>query len=182
MISKQRAEAQLAVGLPDQPLHNRRVWFDSASQTVALTFDLYHGRVPLSQVYLRSASEARYSSVLALWADVPAAPRKISLHQILVDRFTVYCCVSEYDSQSRPRELSPLGIMRLDLRDRRPEIWSLGSRFATELVGLAPEEQGVYAITAGPGPGDGRVSYSLCMLHWERRAIEEVCEFPGIFF
>jgi hypothetical protein len=169
------------MGLPIEPLLNRRLQFDEATETLVL-FGTPQRKTALAQLYFRKLKDSRYVSVLAyVGKHFPNCAG-----DLFVSAWTLGCnsrlhfLVGEVEFQAGVR-VNPVrdhGLVTLDLKTNDSSVWRVYDQeptwIITEILGSSCE--GVLCAIVGfrSDSGIGPVSYHLCRIDLASRSIEKL--------
>lgn len=173
------------LGLPDEPLYDRRLLYCGSSAIIVLSCSLDRSGVPIGRVFIRKKNEDAYTPLLEL-------PDDISVSSVVVCDCSVLFAVRYRWSFERfgagQASGDYQGIIRFDLVGGSHEVWeteadSAAPFFVSEICGASADGEVCYAVLGHPSPHRvGPVAYSLSYLTWATRSVVRLVELPGIVF
>jgi hypothetical protein len=188
-MDPRNAERQKALGLPAEPLLDRRLLFDPASRSLVLVFNVTRGGIAFPQVYVRGPEAPSYLSVTGLFsAEQNLGGDSIAVETpVLAGGGRLYCLFNSRGQRSTAGHVPifSVGIGLVDLATQRTTMWPTPSEFsATELIGSASDGSRVYAVVGvlTSAPDGKRVNYGLGELDISAQTMQVVASLPTPFF
>lgn len=186
-MNSARLQRQQRRGLPATALRDRRLMFDTRTDSVVFWCSIEQDGGIVSALYVRGLASGRYEPLAPVLTQAVGSVQGHLTFEwpvLCLDStlFTVACEVGmsvPVPDRGRATALRQIGVVRLDLAARTAALWPTDGWFVSDL--LSASEDRIVAVVGFP-PGEGRVRYALCELCWGSRKITELGEFEDIFF
>jgi hypothetical protein len=177
-------ELQASLGLPAEQLWDHYVQYSRRAELVVLSAVISRDRIPYSLLYVRGLQEERYRPAVVFPDDGYSMESPI----LSDDPPYVFYVLSRWVRSGADFVCQYKGVGRLHLGVNSEELWETDLPgptrfFVSELAGVSPNGQLVYAVCGFPPPdGVGPVDYVMTELNWERKSITRKTAFKWPFF